>query len=192
MENIDVRMARLAVRQHAVFTGQQAQQVGMSRRQLDARLAKGIVVRVHRNVYRLAGSPPTHTQALMAATLATGGVVSHRAAAAHWGFRGCPPGPVEVLVAARRRPDIDGVTAHATTRLDPVDVTVREAVPVTTPARTLVDLGAVAPPEVVESAFEHALLHALVSYQWVERTLERLARQGRNGCGGAPPAAGRA
>ena len=50
----------------------------------------------------------------------------------------------------------------------------------TTPARTLLDLGAVA-PELVEPAMEDALLRGLVSESALRRALERVGAHGRDG-----------
>jgi very-short-patch-repair endonuclease len=75
------------------------------------------------------------------------------------------------------------VIVHRTRTLDGIDVSRVRRVPVTTPARTLVDLGAVVAPEVVESALEDALMHRLVGFDLLNRTLERLGSSGRNGAG---------
>ena len=54
---------------------------------------------------------------------------------------------------------------------------------VTTPARTLLDLGAVVPAEMVESALEDVLMRRLVSFDLLTRTPERLGGSGRKGAG---------
>jgi very-short-patch-repair endonuclease len=74
-----------------------------------------------------------------------------------------------------------GVVVHNTDRLDPIDQFRRIGIPVTTPARTLLDLGAVAPVEVVEPALEDALMRRLVTLQLLNSTLERLGGPGRRG-----------
>lgn len=117
----------------------------------------------------------------MAACLAAGGLASHRTAAALWELRACEERVVEVTVAGRRAPRLAGVRAHETASLEPVDRTVRWGIPLTTPARTVVDLAAVAPPEVVEPAMEDALLRGLASFSLLERTVARLAGPGRPG-----------
>ncbi|HJV09387.1 MAG TPA: hypothetical protein VJ653_06885, partial [Acidimicrobiales bacterium] len=75
------------------------------------------------------------------------------------------------------------MVVHRTDRLDPIDVSWHRRIPVTTPARTLLDLGAVAPALVVESALEDALMRRLVTFALLTSTLERLGRPGRNGAG---------
>jgi very-short-patch-repair endonuclease len=59
----------------------------------------------------------------------------------------------------------------------------RHGIPVTNPARTLVDLGAVARPAIVEDAVERALVTGLVTVDGLEATRAAHARPGRGGCG---------
>ncbi|HEX6596790.1 MAG TPA: hypothetical protein VF045_07635 [Acidimicrobiales bacterium] len=167
--------------QHAVVSHRQLVDVGLTPRQIELRVGQGLLVPVHRGVYRLAGVLPTWQQSAMAACLASGGVVSHRCAAALWELRGCSPTMPEVTVRARRAPELSRVKGHRTTRLDPIDVAERLGIPVTSPARTLFDLGGVVPVERLEPALEDALHRKLVSVAHLERTLARLAARGRDG-----------
>jgi len=173
----------LAKRQHGAVGRSQLLGLGLTARQVERRILTGQLVRAHRGVYRLAGAPESFRQHVMLACLAGGGVASHRCAAALWEFRRCEQRVVEVTVPNRRAPRLPGVVAHATGRLHAVDVTRVGPIPVTTPARTLLDLGAVVAPAIVESAMEGALHRGLLSYDWIERTVGRTARSGRNGSG---------
>jgi very-short-patch-repair endonuclease len=74
-----------------------------------------------------------------------------------------------------------GVRIHRTRSLPPIDVTKRHFIPVTSPARTLLDLGAVADREAVEVALEDALRRGLVSLRTLHQTLDRLGQQGQRG-----------
>ena len=62
----------------------------MTARQVHDRRAAGLLVPVHQGVYRLAGSPRSWNQDVLAACMAAGptAVASHRAAAWLWGLRG--------------------------------------------------------------------------------------------------------
>lgn len=176
-------MLARAARQHTAFSRRQALADGMTPRQLQLQHERGRLVLLHRGVYGLAGAPSTFERSVMAACLAARGVASHRSAGALWGLRGIDPGPVEVTVPGRRRSELAGVLAHTTGRLEAVDLTERLAIPVTSPARTLLDLGAVAPFHVVEAAVEDAVFRGLVTVRWLGRTVERLGRPGRGGAG---------
>jgi very-short-patch-repair endonuclease len=92
----------------------------------------------------------------MAAVLAIGpdAVLSHRSAAALWGMRATGRGRIEVTVARnpRTRPTIQ---VHAA-QLPADEVTTEHGIPVTTPARTLLDLAAVLDAGQVERAMNEA------------------------------------
>jgi very-short-patch-repair endonuclease len=75
------------------------------------------------------------------------------------------------------------VEVHRTDALDRIDLSRRRGIPVTTPARALLDLGAVVPGEVVESALEDALMRRLVGLALMAGTLDRLGGRGRRGAG---------
>lgn len=178
-------MARRAAHQHGVVHRSQAAAVGMTPRQIQARIATGLLLPLHRGVYRVAGSPTSWQQSLLAACLAAGdtAVASHRSAALLWGFRGIERAPIELTVPGRRRPELTGVVVHRTDRLGDFDVSRRQRIPVTTPARTLLDLGGVVGVDVLEPALEGAILRGAVTFDGLRRTLDRLGRSGRNGAG---------
>lgn len=171
----------LARRQHGVVSRRQLLALKLSRRQVERRIESGSLVVVHRGVYRVVGAERSFDQDAMAACLATGGIASHRCAAALWGLRGCEPGVIEVTVVGRRHPEVPGVIAHSAAALARVDRTHRRAIPVTAPARTLLDLAAVSESAKVESALEDGVHRGLVSQGWAERTLQRAGGRGRAG-----------
>lgn len=179
---IDVALNRLAARQYSLAQRTQLLELGMSARQVQARLDAGLLVPVHRGVYRLPGGSAPE-QSLLAACLAAGGVASHRSAAALWALRGIEDASAEVTVPGDRHCRLTGVTVHRTDRLDAIDLSRRKRIPLTTPARTLLDLGAVVPVEIVEPALEDALMRRLVTIELLDSTLERLAGPGRDGAG---------
>ena len=183
MKAIDVALNRLAARQYSLAHRKDLLELGMTARQIQARVESGWLVPVHRSVYRLPGGSDCKEQALLAACLASGlqSVASHRSAAVVWGLRGVVDAPVEITVRGSAYTRLDGVLVHRTDTLDPIDVSRRMRIPVTTPARTLLDLGAVAPMEVVEPALEDALMRRLLTFALLTQTLERLGGSGRRG-----------
>ena len=145
-------LAALARRQHGLVARRQLLALGWSAHQIEHRLASGSWIEVHRGVYALGPAPLTREGRWMAATLvAPGAVLSHRAAAAHWGIR--RGAMLEITAPKRlRRP---GITVHQAT-LQADEATVHEGIPVTTVARTLFDLAAVIPQNELEWAIHEA------------------------------------
>jgi len=119
-------------------------------------------------------SPPV-TQAVRAP--------SHRSAAALWGFAGGRTDIVEITCPRWRRARYDGLHVHESGALSASDITSIDGIPVTCPALTLLMLGAVCRPLVVEQALDNALRRGLVTDESVRALLRRAGRQGRNGSG---------
>jgi very-short-patch-repair endonuclease len=147
---------------------------GLSRGAVARRVADGRLRRLHCGVFLVGPLPVARTRE-MAAVLACGesSVVSHRAAAAMWGIRQPRHGDVDVTVTARHPRDKRGVRVHRTRHLDPQDVTRREGVPITTAARTLLDLACTVDGRELARALEEAEVQRLVTRR---RLTEMLAR----------------
>src|SRR3954454_18578196 len=139
--------SRLAERQHGVVA---RWQLDATPRVVERCLRDGWLHEVHRGVYAVGHRRLTQRGWWMAAVLAGGAgtVLSHRAAAALWQIRASDAGEV----TTRRRLRRSGIVAHNNT-LQRDEITTRDAIPVTTVARTLLDLAAVLQP----TDLEHAL-----------------------------------
>lgn len=181
----DLRLATAAEETYGVFTTAHAVIAGLSARAQDRRQSSGRWVRLHRGVFRLAGSPLSWRGSLLAACWAGGfrAAASHRSAAELWELPGRRTDLVEIVCPRWRRAQHDGLIVHETRALTDLDLTVVDGVPVTTAARTLLDLGAVCGPRTVEMALENALRRDLVTIRSLRPMLARLGRQGRNGAG---------
>lgn len=177
MDSLDARIARFAAQQHGVFSFSDAVRLGATERIASRRCASQRWERLYAGVYRLAGAPITWRQSLLAACLAVGegAAVSHRAAAAFGRLVGFESTILEITVPRGRRPRLRGVIVHQMP-LAPVDISVVDAIPITTPARSLLDLAAVAPTDALEEALDDALRRGLVT---VPRLLWRLDELGR-------------
>jgi Protein of unknown function (DUF559) len=108
----------------------------------------------------------------MAAVLACGesAVLSHRSAAALWGFLGSPSRPIDVTAARGRRRS--GITVHEGGILD-AERTRLAGIPVTSAARTLFDLAEVVNEKQLERAFEEADRMRLLRMRELESVCER-------------------
>jgi very-short-patch-repair endonuclease len=117
----------------------------------------------------------TWKQSLLAACLAggEGAVVSHRAAGAFWEMPGFHHGPIELTIP-RKRERRHGHVVHRPRRLDAVDVRTVDAIPVTKPARTLIDLATCVARDVLEEALDDALRRRLVSLNALRSRMQEL------------------
>ena len=172
-------IASIAGGQHAAVARRQLLEAGVSAHAVTHRVRTGRLVTVYAGVYRLAGSPVTWQQRIMAATLAAGGVASHRAAAYLHGLEGIEP-RLEVTVGRARAPKPRGLLVH---RIDltRADVEVRDGIPRTRPPATILGLAAVVAPAMLERALDDALVRGLVSCEQLQRRLDAGSHHGRNG-----------
>jgi len=138
------------------------------------RVAADRLQRLYRGVYAFGHQELTVHGRLAGVLACGGGFLSERSAAAAWEMLRAAPGPVDVTVVTRGgRTPRPGIRLHCARRLDPADVTVHNGIPITTPARTLVDLNAVVPDRLLERAFEEAQIRRLVAPGEVEAALTR-------------------
>ena len=145
---------------------------------------------VRRGVYSLGHVPRNWPAIWMSAVLfaGPGSALSHRSAAALWGFRDWN-GPVEVLspVTGRRRTErrdpshFTPPLVRKATHLDPSHITLVDGIPATTVARTLVDLSGVLSERQLSSALNAASIKKLLDVDDLRRVVS--ASKGRKGIG---------
>jgi very-short-patch-repair endonuclease len=184
MGMVNDRVAAVARGQLGLVTWEQLPAAGAERMTITRWLAEGRLERLHPGVFRVGGAPVTYEQALLAAVLAAGAgaAVSHRAAALLWELIE-DGAPVEVSVTNTKGPRLRGVLVHRSRDLGPRWVTRRHGIPVTNPLLTMVDLGAVLPPWLVEDALNRGLTKRLFTIPAVERARNDVGRPGRRGAG---------
>jgi hypothetical protein len=179
MDNLERAIARWAKAQHSLVTMAQLSELGLDRYRIEYRVRAGKLEPALPGVYRLPGVRPYFEQNVLAACLATGGVASHRSAAALFKLRGIEPGRIEVSVSDRRASRLPGITAHEVGVLDQTSVGV---IPVTSPMQTLLHLAGVE-PRLAEGALADAVARGLVRVPALTRYLRDVGRRGRNGTG---------
>jgi len=148
----------LAAEQLGLIARRDLLALGFSAKEIRHRLATGRLHAVARGVYAVGWPQLTTRQRWMAAVLACGddAAISHRSAAALWGIRREVGPTVDVSVRRRSRLRRPGVRARSRIKLPGQDVTRRDGIPVTTPARTLVDLASEAGALELERAVNDA------------------------------------
>jgi very-short-patch-repair endonuclease len=151
----DHAIAAIAAQQHGVIARRHLAELGLSQAAIDRRIAAGRLHRLHRGVFAVGHTVLRVEGWWMAATLATGGYLSHATAAAAWDLRPLGGGAIHVTVrgnSSRRA----GLRVHRTRTLEPHDTASHRGIPITTPARTIIDLAATLKGRPLESALDRA------------------------------------
>jgi hypothetical protein len=179
-------VADLMRRQHGIVSRSQALAAGLSAGQIQHRVADGRWISVYRGVYRNAAMRATWHGGLLAACLVVDGLASHRSAAVLHGIDGFQPGRKMVVVARgrhRRSDRVPDVVVHETTQLDLAHATVREGIPCTGLARTLLDLAGCVTRRKLGIAVDGELRRTRLTLADLYDVLVRQGRSGRPGCG---------
>jgi very-short-patch-repair endonuclease len=165
VRHADVVIDELAARQHGVVARAQLGEAGVSKRAVDRRIASGQLKVLYRGVYR-AGPVAGVRAREIAAALACGpaAVVSHASAAAAWQFMALPSdSPLHVTVPALVRRRVSGILVHRARDLKADEVVRLDGVPLTTPARTVLDLAKIIGIAALERAVAQAERRDLVT-----------------------------
>ena len=161
-------------------------------KEIDRRVGHGRLYAIHRGVYAV-GRPELPPQGWwMAAVLACAGaaVLSHTSAAVLWGIRrprgtatsGAhlrPPSLIDVSFPETSKCRRRGIRTHRCTDLPRADRTLRDRIPVTTPARTLIDLATQIDDESLETAVNQADNLGLIDPEKLRRIIDE--RSGMRG-----------
>ena len=179
---LDEAIAALADAQYGVVAYRQLLEVGLGEDGIAARLRTGRLHRVHRGVHSVGHRSLRPEGYWTAAVLACGpgAVLSHRSAAALWALRSGAGAAVDVTVPSnggrhRRR----GIRIHRSRRLAPEEVTVELGIPVTTVARTLLDLADVLQAHGLKRAVAEAEYRGLFDLMALSAVVDR--NPGRRG-----------
>lgn len=175
-------LAELARAQYGRVAGWQLRAMGLGRGAIQHRVRTGRLHRVYRDVFAVGAVVETLRGRWVAAVLACGpkAVLSHHDAARLWGIvRGAGSGPVHVTVPGRSRRGLTGIRLHLVRSLDPRDHGRLHGIPVTSLARTLLDLAEVLSPRRLARAIEEAERLRLFDLSEVRATIER--NPGRKG-----------
>jgi very-short-patch-repair endonuclease len=168
-------IAERAAEQWSVLSLAELLQCGVSRDGVADRARRGHLHRLHRGVYAVGHSNVPLEGRFLAAVKACGpgAVLSHLSAAALWGLLGWEERWPEVTVpgpASRKRPKI---RVHRSGTLRDQDTTRHKHIPVTTPARTILDLSSVLPYNGLRRATRKAQSLGLVSHRQLVALLGR-------------------
>ncbi|HEY7439074.1 MAG TPA: type IV toxin-antitoxin system AbiEi family antitoxin domain-containing protein [Acidimicrobiia bacterium] len=140
----------------------------------------GRLARHCREVYRLPGAVVDGRLELHALLLSTApSWASHRSAAAVIGLPGLRFGIPEITTQARRPHARPCAVVHQTNALPESHRRIVDGIPVTSVARTLLDLTAVVSPKRAERALDHALARRMVTVPALTQVLAVCSARGR-------------
>jgi very-short-patch-repair endonuclease len=176
----DHHIASLATLQHGVVSRKQLLRLGLSGRMIERRIEAGRLYPLHRGVYAVGHERLSTRSRWLAAVLTCGehAVLSHRSAAALWGLARVHRGPIEV--SSRRRRQGPGLRVRER-RIGREDRAVRDSIPVTSVARTLIDLVGILDDRRFERTWEEADRLGLLELRTLEQSWSRA--RGRPGAG---------
>ncbi|MBX5442242.1 MAG: type IV toxin-antitoxin system AbiEi family antitoxin domain-containing protein [Solirubrobacteraceae bacterium] len=179
---VDGAIAQLARAQHGVVARRQLRALGLGDATISRAIDRGVLVPLHRGVYALGHDALRPEARRLAAVLACGpgAVLSHGSAAAAWGLIGEAGPRFEITTQTAGGRALPRMRVHRG-GVDPADRTELDGVPVTTVARTLLDVAATRPPRVLDRAIERAEELRRFDLAELDACLER--NRGRRGAG---------
>lgn len=171
----DTKVLAIAACQHGLLTQRQARQAGLSRGAVRRRVVSGRLIEVGHGVYRVAGSAETPYSEIAAAVLGARqpAFASHATAALLWGIAVDSAG-IELTTLNPTRVRRNGILEHRSYALVDVDVSEKDGIAVTSPARTLIDLSGRYNAERLGNLVDDALRKRIVSISSIHRCAERL------------------
>ena len=168
---------QIARRQHGLITLDQALASGLTMDQVRRRHRCGEWSVARPGVYAISGAPPTWMQTVAAVALASQpqAWLSHDTAATLWGVPDVKDKAIHVVTGLDRRVRLAGVRGHRSGALFDADLTTSHRIPVTTPARSIVDLSAQLTYRQLGAAVDDAVRRRVMSLESFRQCVARLA-----------------
>lgn len=182
----DARCLAVAARQLGLITRAQALEI-LSADAIRRRCRGGLWRELLPGIFAILAAPESEEQQIMAAALwvrsdaktSRVSCTSHTTAAYLLGL--CRRIlPIHVSTPRSLKSPVGWMVVHRTC-LGPVDIASSRGIPITIPAKTLLDLGAVSSIDEVESALEAALRQGTVSFTRLQDQLRRYGGPGHRG-----------
>lgn len=173
----DAEISRIAELQRGIVHRSQLVEAGLTSASIKHRLAIGQLHRLYPRVY-LVGRPrlePLGAAAAAAVHFGGHAVLSHRTAGLIWEILDAPELPVSVTVVGIDARSRSSLTIYRRS-LSPQDVRARRGLPVTSPARTIIDLAGSVDAGELEATLALVLRRRLVTVAEVRAALERAPR----------------
>jgi very-short-patch-repair endonuclease len=169
------RLAAIATRQDGLVARPQLIALGFTRREIERRIKSGSLIVLFRGVYAV-GHRALSDRAWMRAALMTTGadaLLAGSTAARAYALVQALARPLHVLVPGRVPRSRPGLRVHTVRALDPRDRRIHDDLPLTSPARTLLDLAATEPPGVLAGAVREARVRWNVDQSDLDAAIDR-------------------
>jgi very-short-patch-repair endonuclease len=165
-EDVERRIAGIVRRQFGVIARKQLLDAGVTASGISRRVHVEKLVPILPTVYAVPWVPETWHQQVVAALLWAGddAVASHRTAARLWEILEVASNRVEISVPRRLGSPESWVHVHQVAALDPRETRGRKGISVTSPERTLLDLGGAVGEDDLEEALEASIRLGLTTF----------------------------
>jgi hypothetical protein len=179
------KTAAIAQAQYGRVARAQLLAAGVTDGMVTTMLRGGALIRVHHGVYAVGHLAPIPFAREAAALLACrdGAVLSHLTAGALWYLISPRPDDeaIETTILRGEKVQRDGIVCHRTLHLDGRDVRVLRRLPITSPARTLLDMGEHLTPDELERALDVGLARGVLRVSRIREVIARMPN--RRGAG---------
>ena len=185
MIDTDTSILRLAGAHLGIVTRAQLLGAGVSPKQIQDRLCRGLLRAIARGLYAVEGWPLRfEREVLTVERRHPRAVAASRTAARLWPMPGFGSAGLEFLSTSSRPPHYAGVTIRSTVLLPETDVVTRpDGIVLTSPGRTIFDLANQLDPKALAPVIERAVIGRLLTLRGAEMVIERLDTVGHRGAG---------
>jgi very-short-patch-repair endonuclease len=179
----DRKIATIAAQQRGRVARRQLIAVGISDHVVSGLIRRDVIFRLHRSVYAVGHLAPYPLGDETAALLAMPDVAAlgYYSAGSLWGMLapGSGDGLIHIVIRGQHSGGIGGVKIHRSRMVTPADIRIHDGGPVTSPARTLLDLGELLTERELELAYDRALVARILSTHEFAQVLLRAAGRRR-------------
>jgi very-short-patch-repair endonuclease len=164
----------LARRQHSVLARRDLLRLGFTPAAIKHRVRSGRLHPIVRGVYAVGRPDLSREGRWMVAVLACAprSALSHRSAAALWGFAEEHRDYIDVSVMRPSESRLPGIRCHRRPTLSSTEIATRLDIPVTSPVQTFLDLTTVAGPRTVERGINEADKLGVIGADTLRRALD--------------------
>jgi very-short-patch-repair endonuclease len=176
----DERIFAIAAAQRSRVARRQLLAAGIGAKTIDRLARAALLRRVHCGVFAVGPDVaiPLADETAALLSVRAGAALSHHTAAILWRLRGPDSGDglIHVTVPGASVDDRAGVRVHRSTVLRAHDVGIRQGLPVTSPARALLDLAPIISTREAERAVAQMLIQRLGTLSHITELLRRVGR----------------